>query len=73
MCMRCVPVSKLAQLLPKDGPTSYKLSRQFQVQGDRNNIVACYVKCTTGASIIAYSTLGVPCYNYSFMGPKTLF
>ena len=29
--------------------------------------------CTIGAFIITYTTLGVPDYNYSIMGPKTLF
>ena len=27
----------------------------------------------TGAYIITYTALGVPYYNYSIMGPKTLF
>ena len=28
---------------------------------------------TIRAEIITYTILGVPCYNYSIMGPKALF
>ena len=33
----------------------------------------CLMSYTIGASIIAYTLVGVPCYNSSRMGPKSLF
>ena len=42
-------------------PTSPNVAQEFAVQ---SNI---------GALIIPYTILGAPYYNYSIMGPKTLF
>ena len=35
--------------------------------------VSGYDSSSTGASIITYTILGVPYYNYSIMGPQNLF